>query len=103
MMTTVETEKSSRVYQDLPGPYAGVGVSHSMMMKPEFIGKGHAKQEQFDALKKAGEMGYSYMICVVNDDNVKQIKVLADTGWYKLTSFTNACNEEKCSLWGRHV
>lgn len=99
----IESEKSVRYFDDLPGPISGVGVSHGMYMKDGSIGKGLAKGEQWDALEKAKNMDYVYMLCVVNDDNVRQIKVLTHTGWDKLSSFTNPCTEEKCSLWGRHV
>ncbi len=65
-------------------------VSHVMFLKPEYRGKGLAKEFAAYRHNMARGFGYDAMICTVDTANIPQIKPLEATGWQFAKRFVSS-------------
>ena len=97
-----ETDVSIRAHTEFPGN-SSIVISHNMKMKPDYIGKGFAHEEQTRSLAFMKRGGYKYALCCVNYKNNAQIKILRKAGWKKLDTFYNDCTCEFTILFGKDL
>ncbi len=79
----------------------GVLVSHTMLIEPEYRGKGLAKKLQPIKKRIAKDLGVAVMLCTVVDENKAQETVIKD--WQKVGSFDNMRTGNKVNLFTTKV
>lgn len=65
-----------------------LAVSHGVFNITPSI-KGLGKKANWKRQEQVSELGYSAMICTVDEKNIPQIKILEGTGWVKGPGFTS--------------
>lgn len=79
----------------LPG-CAGVAVSHSLFREGS---SGFGVQANRLRLSQIKGLGYSCVICTVDECNDKQRAILTKTGWKNLKSFRNKATGHWVEIW----
>ena len=86
----------------LPGS-PRVAVSHGTFVYPKHRGKGFGKAEHVKRLEKIKELGYDYVICTVDLNNYREIKILSDNQWKKCDEFTSSSSGHKVGIFGKLI
>jgi RimJ/RimL family protein N-acetyltransferase len=79
-----------------------LGISHNVSVKTALRGKGYGQAQHKLRLKKAQEIGFTYLLCTVNPENAAEKHILGKFGWQKLREFNDKCGD-KLELWGRDI
>jgi hypothetical protein len=86
----------------LPG-CSQVVVSHAVFIPKEARGRRNAVPSNWERQRLCfEELGYDLMICTVDAANEAQLRVLAKSGWQKMTSFVSTKTEHTVELWCCH-
>jgi hypothetical protein len=64
-----------------------IAISHGVFRQHGEEGFGTAAA--FERLMQIKELGYSATLCTVNLANLKELKILENTGWQQIANFTN--------------
>ena len=81
---------------DLPG-CPDIAVSHAVY---KLLGNTPAGEDANRIrLKQLQELGYSGVLCTVNDSNRRQIEILESNGWTKCDSFLNMRTDHTVSIY----
>lgn len=86
---------------DFPGSESDITISHGAYIHVDLRGKGFGKQLHRERIFKAREENKSYMLAVVNEDNIVQKSIMDKFGWTKLDSFISECTCHRLVLYGR--
>lgn len=98
-----ETDFQTGEYDDLPGQFAGVVVSHGVVMREPYRGLGYGKIENQRRLDFFTKQDYGYVLCTVAVDNLRQITILEGNGWRRIDTFRNVCYETNVHLYGKKL
>lgn len=79
-----------------------VAVSHSVEIDPNYRGQGHGQKFMKQRLEEMLEAKVLYVLCTVNENNGKQIKILEKFRWKKIAKIPGDCNGD-VFLYGRHT
>ena len=82
---------------------AGIVVSNHSWIDPVLRGNKLGTKNHWRRLQHIANLGYSYALCTVNDDNIAQKKILIHNGWYQFTKFVNKETGHTVCLYGRHI
>jgi predicted acetyltransferase len=96
------TVRSVRTISSLPGCNQ-VAVSHGLLMKPEYRGKGFGKEEQKLFQEELKRLAYDYVLCTVVESNKAQNKILQETGWLFLAEFKSSYTGNNIRIYGKKV
>lgn len=101
-MTRIATEYGAYEITPLPGQ-PQIAVCHGFMVPQDMRGRGYGhklKEHQGETLRA---QLHDFAICTVAAENTAQQRVLAESGWKKLTEFQNTRSSEITELWGHQV
>ncbi len=91
----------------MPGCPHTIGITYDVFVASDLRGKGIGKKQHLARLKKAAEMGFSYLFCSVNSENSAEKHILAANGWSLKDSFRplhyGKGNSTYVEIWGRRM
>src|SRR5258708_22355432 len=80
-----------------------VGISHGLVIYPEFRGKGNGTKAMEERIENARKLGYDVLIATVICGNIQEEKILRNFGWKEVTIFLNHTPMHDSTLWYKNI